>query len=153
MSLQWALQSKVWANPSFLQISIYTVPSLYKSAHARTLIPQVVTVSLSSCFLALSWQPVLASCQGQRGKRWKASCFISFSLGRYGSREQQQLGLWQEKWSPQPRSDQPSMRQSLALLFLSTPAHTLTTPQHTQPSTALPTLYNSPTDTHQPQHT
>lgn len=144
MSLQWALQSQVWANPSLLQIFICTEHSpecqafVNPSAHSEMLGPQVVTVSLSSCFLARSWQPVPAPHQGQRGKQRKASCFFSLGVvGGRGSREEP-LGLWQEERSPQPRRDQPSMRQSLAVLL-----------SHTTPSTHTPSRHCvTPQQTH-----
>lgn len=158
MSLQWALQSQVWANPSFLQIFICTEHGpecqafVNPSAHAEMLGPQVVTVSLSSCFLARSWQPVPAPHQGQRGKQRKAGC--SFSLGVAGGGALGALAGGAK--SPAKEGPAKHETESRCPPVAYNPQHTHTLPTLCNSPTdthTLPTLYSSSTDTHHPQHT
>lgn len=131
---------------------ICTVLSLYRPAGVRMLIPQTVPASLSSCFLALSWQQVLASGQGQRGKRWKASCFMSSSLGGVAAGSSNSWGFVRRS-EVQEMTDQAWDRVLLSSCQ-ENPQHTCsqhpnTHTQHCQPYTAprqthtIPNTYNS----------
>lgn len=96
--------------------------------------------------------------QGQRGKRCRASCSVSFTLEGCGDKEQQQLGLWQEECGPQPRSDPPSMLFRLVRLLshmtLSTHPHNTSNTHNTPSTTQLLNTHtrHPPHNTPTPQH-